>query len=90
MLADIWPTQKEIAEIEASVGAAMFQSSYANVFDGNPDWNAIPVTGGELFDFREDSTYIQEPPFFQGLTQRAGAACATSRAPACWRCSATR
>jgi len=69
MLKDIWPTQKEIAEIEASVGASMFQSSYGNVFDGNPEWNAIPVKGGDLFDFREDSTYIQEPPFFQGLTK---------------------
>jgi aconitate hydratase len=44
-LADIWPTQKEIAEIEATVGASMFQSSYGNVFDGNPEWNAIPVKG---------------------------------------------
>ncbi|MFI4943249.1 MAG: aconitate hydratase, partial [Burkholderiales bacterium] len=69
-LEDIWPTQKEIAEIEASVGAAMFQSSYGNVFDGNPEWNAIPVKGGDLFDFRDDSTYIQEPPFFQGLTKQ--------------------
>jgi len=68
-LADIWPTQKEIAEIEATVGASMFQSSYGNVFDGNPEWNAIPVKGGDLFEFREDSTYIQEPPFFQGLTK---------------------
>jgi len=43
---------------------------YGNVFDGNPDWNAIPVAGGDLFAFREDSTYIQEPPFFQGLTKQ--------------------
>jgi aconitate hydratase len=68
-LADIWPSQKEVADLEAAIGAEMFQSSYANVFDGNPDWNAIPVAGGELFAFREDSTYIQEPPFFQGLTR---------------------
>jgi aconitate hydratase len=68
-LADIWPSQKEIAELEDSIGAEMFRASYGNVFDGNPDWNAIPVTGGELFSFRGDSTYIQEPPFFQGLTR---------------------
>jgi aconitate hydratase len=68
-LADIWPTRKEIAELEASIGAEMFQASYGNVFDGNPDWNAIPVAAGDLFSFREDSTYIQEPPFFQGLTK---------------------
>jgi aconitate hydratase len=68
-LSDIWPSQQEIAELEAAVGAAMFEKTYANVFDGNPDWNAIPVMGGDLFEFREESTYIQEPPFFQGLTR---------------------
>jgi aconitate hydratase len=68
-LADIWPSQKEIAELEAAIGADMFQASYGNVFDGNPDWNAIPVTAGDLFAFREDSSYIQEPPFFQGLAR---------------------
>jgi aconitate hydratase len=67
-LADLWPSQKEIAELEASIGAEMFASTYANVFDGNPTWNAIPVAGGDLYGFREESTYIQEPPFFQGLT----------------------
>jgi aconitate hydratase A / 2-methylisocitrate dehydratase len=70
-LSDIWPSQQEIAELEAAVGAAMFEKTYANVFDGNPDWNAIPVKGGDLFEFREESTYIQEPPFFQGLTREA-------------------
>jgi aconitate hydratase len=68
-LEDIWPSQKEIAELEATIGAEMFQASYGNVFDGNPVWNAIPVSGGDLFGFRADSTYIQEPPFFQGLTK---------------------
>jgi aconitate hydratase len=72
-LADIWPTRKEIAEIEASIGAEMFRASYGNVFDGNPDWNAIPVAAGDLFAFREESTYIQEPPFFQGLTKERAA-----------------
>ncbi len=67
-LADIWPTQAEVAELEAGITAEMFASSYGNVFDGNPTWNAIGVPEGDLFAFREDSTYIQEPPFFQGLT----------------------
>jgi aconitate hydratase len=67
-LADIWPSQKEISDLEASIDAEMFASSYANVFDGNPEWNAIPAADGDEFDFREESTYIQEPPFFQGLT----------------------
>src|SRR5437762_12566136 len=46
----------------------MFQKSYGNVFDGNPRWNAIPVGEGELYPWDEGSTYIHEPPFFQGLT----------------------
>ncbi len=67
-LADIWPTQAEVAELEAKIGGDLFRASYANVFDGNPAWNAIRVPAGDLFAFREDSTYIQEPSFFQGLT----------------------
>jgi aconitate hydratase len=67
-LRDIWPTQKEIAEaIAASMDEEMFTRSYANVFDGNPEWNAIPVSGGELYAWDENSTYIQKPPFFEDL-----------------------
>jgi aconitate hydratase len=73
LLADLWPSQKEVAELEAQVNAEMFRSTYANVFDGNPEWNAIRVPEGDLFEFREESTYIQEPPFFQGLTLEAPA-----------------
>jgi aconitate hydratase len=73
MLADIWPTQKEVADLVAEVGGEMFRKTYANVFDGNPSWNDIPVAGGELFEFKDDSTYIQDPPFFQGLTLEAKA-----------------
>ncbi len=67
-LRDIWPTQKEIADtIAGSVLPKMFASSYGNVFDGNPRWNDIPVAGGELYQWDGKSTYIHEPPFFQGL-----------------------
>jgi aconitate hydratase len=68
MLAEIWPSQGEIAELEASIGASMFARTYANVFEGNPTWNAVRVPEGDLYEFRASSTYIQEPPFFQGLT----------------------
>ena len=52
ILADIWPTQKEIAELEASRhGRRCSRRRYGNVFDGNPTWNAIPVAGGELYEF---------------------------------------
>jgi aconitate hydratase len=69
MLADIWPAQAEVAELMAGISGDMFRSTYGNVFDGNPTWNAIPVAGGDLFAFKEDSTYIQDPPFFTGLTR---------------------
>jgi aconitate hydratase len=69
MLREIWPTQKEVAEAEAQVSGAMFEASYGNVFDGNPTWNAVKVPEGDLFDFKDDSTYIQDPPFFAGLTR---------------------
>jgi aconitate hydratase len=68
MLSEIWPTQAEVAELVAQVSGEMFRKTYGNVFDGNPSWNAIPVAGGELFDFKAASSYIQDPPFFQGLT----------------------
>jgi aconitate hydratase len=71
MLSEIWPSQKEVADLEGRISAEMFQKTYGNVFDGNPTWNAIPVKGGELFDFKDDSTYIQDPPFFQELSLEA-------------------
>jgi aconitate hydratase len=69
-LKDLWPTQAEIAETVAScINPDMFRARYDNVADGSEEWNQIPVKGGELFDWSEDSTYVQEPPFFEGLGQ---------------------
>jgi aconitate hydratase A / 2-methylisocitrate dehydratase len=68
-LRDIWPKHEEIvATMSRAVRPEMFREVYANVWNGNPEWNAIPVSGGALYEWREDSTYIQEPPFFTGLT----------------------
>jgi aconitate hydratase len=67
-LRDVWPAQKEVAELEAAIRDEMFAQIYANVFDGNPTWNAIRVPEGDLYAFAEDSTYIHDPPFFQNLT----------------------
>ncbi len=67
-LRDIWPTQEEISAVmSAALRPEMFRKSYQNVWDGNPAWNAIPVSGGALYSWREESTYIQEPPFFTEL-----------------------
>ena len=68
-LRDIWPTQNEVHDaMTASLGPEMFKKQYANVANANEDWNKIPVKGGELFNFDEKSTYIQEPPFFTDLS----------------------
>jgi len=68
-LRDLWPSQRQISDtVAAALEPAMFQKSYGNVFDGNPKWNAIPVGGGERYEWDTASTYIHEPPFFQDLT----------------------
>jgi aconitate hydratase len=67
-LADLWPSQKEVADLEATISSEMFAASYGNVFDGNPMWNAIGGVKGDLYAFTEASTYLQDPPFFDGLT----------------------
>jgi aconitate hydratase len=71
-LKDIWPTQAEVNTTMAScIDAVMFKKQYANVGEKNEQWNAIPIKGGELFDFDARSTYIQEPPFFTDLAPQA-------------------
>jgi aconitate hydratase len=72
-LRDIWPSQAEVNEAMSSfVRPEMFRASYENAWDGNPTWNAIPVAGGALYEWQDASTYIQEPPFFIGLTPAPG------------------
>jgi len=64
-LRDIWPSQQEISQtMSRAVRPEMFQKSYGNVWDGNETWNAVPVAGGALYEWKDESTYIQEPPFF--------------------------
>jgi len=69
-LKDVWPSNAEIAEaITAHVRREMFERKYASVFDGTQMWQEINVSGGELFDWSDDSTYIHHPPYFQALTR---------------------
>ena len=64
-LHEIWPSSEEIKTlIDRVVQPEMYRSRYADVFSGNETWNAIPVTGGEQFEWDPESSYIQEPPFF--------------------------
>ena len=67
-LADVWPTAEEVDEaVRAAIRPEMFRSRYEDVFESNPQWNAIDVARSELFPWDESSTYIQEPPFLVDL-----------------------
>jgi aconitate hydratase len=71
-LADIWPSEQEIQQVlGSSLNAEMFREQYGNVFNGNEQWNAIPVASGDLYAWNGDSTYIQNPPYFAGMTREA-------------------
>ncbi|ALM51326.1 aconitate hydratase AcnA [Halomonas huangheensis] len=66
-LKDIWPSQKEVAEAVEKVNTAMFHKEYAEVFNGDDVWRAIDVPQSEVYEWSSDSTYIQHPPFFEGM-----------------------
>ena len=68
-LRDIWPTEREIQEtMLRRCHAEMFREQYADVFSGDERWQALPVPTGDRFAWEADSTYIRNPPFFEGLT----------------------
>jgi len=69
-LRDIWPTQKEIRDtIRESLKPEMYRERYAEVFEGDDLWKALPLPEGDaaLYDWHEDSTYVRNPPFFEGM-----------------------
>ncbi|WP_163558119.1 aconitate hydratase AcnA [Halomonas sp. NO4] len=66
-LKDIWPSQAEIAEAVAKVNTEMFRKEYAEVFDGDETWKALKVPESQVYEWSPDSTYIQHPPFFEGM-----------------------
>ncbi|KGM52204.1 aconitate hydratase [Lysobacter concretionis Ko07 = DSM 16239] len=72
-LRDIWPTNKEIGDmIAATVGPELFAQNYADVFKGDARWNEIESPDGESFAWDETSTYIKNPPYFDGMTMEVG------------------
>jgi aconitate hydratase len=71
-LRDIWPSNDEIRSmIDRFVGADMFRARYADVYKGDEQWQAIDVTGGETYAWSAGSTYIQNPPYFEGMSMTA-------------------
>ncbi|SEQ74643.1 aconitate hydratase AcnA [Sphingobium sp. YR768] len=68
-LKDIWPTNDEVAStLAGAVDRQMFQARYANVYKGDAHWQAIEVTGSDTYTWRAGSTYVANPPYFEGLT----------------------
>jgi aconitate hydratase len=68
-LRDIWPTQQEISEtIATSLNVGMFEQRYASVFEGSDAWKEIKVSGGDIYEWDDSSSYIHHPPYFQSLT----------------------
>ncbi len=68
-LRDIWPTQLEISEtIASSLRVDMFSDRYASVFEGSDAWKEIKVSGGDIYEWSDSSSYIHHPPYFQSLT----------------------
>jgi len=69
-LKDIWPSNDEINElIKSSLNNEMFKNNYTNVGESNEKWNNIPVETGKIYNWEDDSTYVREPSFFDGLTK---------------------
>lgn len=69
-LKEIWPSQDEVQQIlDSCVLPEMFQNQYSNAFESNEMWNQIKTGDGDLYQWQEKSTYIQEPPFLAGLTK---------------------
>lgn len=72
-LKDVWPSQKEIqALIGSSLSSEMFKSSYGSVFEGDARWKGMDTPEGNRFDWQDDSTYVQNPPYFVDMAKQAG------------------
>ncbi|MFU8847796.1 MAG: aconitate hydratase [Opitutales bacterium] len=72
-LKDIWPSNEEIESLVLSgLKPEMFRSKYGDLTTANPEWNAVETSTGNIYQWDEDSTYIQNPPFFEGFGMEAG------------------
>ncbi len=72
-LADIWPSQEEVnATVKATVTPTLFRKEYETVFTDNKRWNEIQTSNDALYTFDTKSTYIQNPPFFEGMSKEPG------------------
>ena len=68
-LKDIWPTSDEVNEAVSKIDGEMFRTRYADVFSGDEHWQSIAVTAGDTYEWKNDSSYVQNPPFFEDIGQ---------------------
>jgi aconitate hydratase len=74
MLADVWPSEHDVHRaIESAVQSDMFRRSYEGVFDGDERWRSLDVPEGDTFAWDDSSTYVQNPPYFEGLEKEPAA-----------------
>ncbi len=72
-LRDIWPTPQEVENtMRTSVTSEMFRKEYADVFTGDEHWRALPIPEGDLYAWDSQSTYIKNPPYFEGMQKKPG------------------
>ena len=70
-LKDIWPSPQEVADtVRAAIDSDMFRHSYGDVFAGDANWQSIKVPAGKLYAWDEKSTYVRNPPYFEGMTMQ--------------------
>ncbi|HLP84305.1 MAG TPA: aconitate hydratase AcnA [Phycisphaerales bacterium] len=73
-LKDIWPSHAEVAACKAAaISSDHFKNQYSRVFTANDTWNAVPVSKSDLYAWDEKSTYIQNPPYFDGMGEKPAA-----------------
>jgi len=73
-LKDIWPSSQEIADcVHKNISSEMFRRSYASVFKGDERWQAIKVPAGKIYAWDQQSTYVKNPPYFDGMTMQPAA-----------------
>jgi aconitate hydratase len=73
-LKDVWPNDRDVQDlVRRTIDAGMFRKSYASVFSGDEHWNAIRVPQGKIYAWDEASTYVKNPPYFEGMTMKPAA-----------------
>ncbi len=72
-LKDIWPSNAEIADtVQKCLNAEMFNSRYGDVYKGDERWQGLDIPKGSIYEWNDDSTYVQNPPYFEGMTMEVG------------------